>query len=119
MKAKIKEVMDIPLGDLVIGKGQVRTKDVAKDIDELAQSIAVMGLLEPIVVCAAEKVGKYEILTGQRRFLAHKQLKMKTIMAVVLEKRVDEGVAKAISVTENLIRRDLSQKELIDACTAL
>lgn len=119
MKAKIREVKEIPLEDLVIGKGQVRTKDVAKDIDALAESIDVLGLLEPIVVCEAEKKGKYEILTGQRRFLAHKQLEKKTILAAILDRRVDEGVAKAISVTENVIRRDLSPRELIDACTAL
>lgn len=118
-KATIKEVKDIPLGDLVIGKGQVRVKDVGKEIDELADSIQIMGLLEPIVVAPADKAGKYEILTGQRRFLAHKQLKMPTISAAILTQKVDESTAKAISVTENLVRRDISQKEKIDACTSL
>lgn len=117
--AEVKDVREIPLDDLVVSKGQVRVKDVGKDIEGLAESIRVMGLLEPIVVCEADKPGKYEILTGQRRFLAHKMLKKRTIRAVVLKNRVDEMTAKAISVTENLIRRDLSQKELIDACTAL
>ena len=118
-KATIKEVRDIPLGDLVIGKGQVRVKDVGKEIDELADSIQIMGLLEPIVVAPADKAGKFEILTGQRRFLAHKQLKLPTISAAVLSQKVDESTAKAISVTENLVRRDISQKEKIDACTSL
>lgn len=117
--ANIRDVREIPLDDLVIGKGQVRVKDVQKDIDELAESIKVQGLLQPIVVCEAEKKGKYEILTGQRRFLAHKQLKLKTIRAVVLDDKIDESSAKAISITENLVRRDVSQKELIDACTSL
>jgi ParB family chromosome partitioning protein len=78
-----------------------------------------MGLLEPIVVCKSSEKGKFEILTGQRRFLAHKQLKKKTIMATVLEGHLSDEDAKAISLTENLIRRDLSLKELIDACTSL
>jgi len=117
--AEIREIREIPLDDLLISKGQVRVKDVGKEIDELAESIRVMGLLEPIVVCEAEKPGKFEILTGQRRFLAHKALKRKSIKAAILKHRVDEATAKAISVTENLIRRDLSQKELIDACTSL
>lgn len=116
---RIKDFREIPLDDLVIGKGQVRVKDVQKDIDELADSIRVQGLLQPIVVCEAEKMGKYEILTGQRRFLAHKQLKMKTIRAVVLDEKIDEATAKAISTTENLVRRDVTQRELIDACTSL
>jgi ParB family transcriptional regulator, chromosome partitioning protein len=117
--AKVKDIREIPLDDLVIGKGQVRVRDVQKDIDELADSIRVQGLLQPIVVCEAEKKGKYEILTGQRRFLAHRQLKLKTIRAVILDDKIDESAAKAISVTENLVRRDVSQKELIDACTSL
>ena len=117
--AKIKGIKDIPLEDLVIGKGQVRVRDVGKEIDELADSISKVGLLEPIVVCPAEKAGKFQILTGQRRFLAHQQLRKKTIMALILDEPVDEMSAKALSLTENLIRRDLNSRDLIDACTAL
>jgi ParB family chromosome partitioning protein len=113
------EVKEIKLDDIVISTGQVRVRDVGKEIDELAASIQKLGLLEPIVVCPAEKAGKYEILTGQRRFLAHKQLKRSTIRATVLKKRVDDVTAKALSLTENLVRRDLHSRDLIDACTAL
>ncbi|MCY3627398.1 MAG: ParB/RepB/Spo0J family partition protein [Rhodothermaceae bacterium] len=117
---KILEYRDLPLDDLVIGKGQVRTSDIGKDIDELANSIRVQGLLQPIVVCkSGEKSGKWEILTGQRRFLAHKQLGRSSITAAVLDGHVDEQTAKAISITENLIRRKLSGKELIDGVTYL
>ena len=117
--ARIIEYREIPLGDLVIGKGQVRTRDILKDIDQLAESIERQGLLQPIVVCQAEKIGKWEILTGQRRFLAHKELKRDTITAAVLDQPVDEAEAKAISITENLIRRKLSGLELIDGITFL
>ena len=114
----MEEIKDIALDNLVIGKGQVRIRDVGKDIDELAASINKIGLLEPIVVCPAEDAGKYEILTGQRRFLAHKMLGKTTIRASVREK-VDEITSKVISVTENLMRRDPHSADLIDACTAL
>ena len=72
--AKIAEYRDISLDDLVIGKGQVRTENPGKEIEDLAMSIESQGLLQPIVVCAARETGKWEILTGQRRFLAHKYL---------------------------------------------
>ena len=111
---KIIGYRDIPLDDLVIGRGQVRTSSPGKGIEELAQSIKVQGLLQPIVVCEARKPGKWEILTGQRRFLAHKQLQKETITAAVLDGHVEESEAKAISITENLIRRRLSGKELKD-----
>lgn len=117
--AKITEYRDIPLSDLIIGKGQCRTQDLGKELDLLSESIKAQGLLQPIVVCAARKSGKWEILTGQRRFLAYKSLKKHTISAAVLDKRVEEGEAKAISITENLIRRQLSSKELTDGITFL
>lgn len=112
--AKIVEYRNIPLDDLVIGKGQVRTQSPGKGIEDLATSIEAQGLLQPIVVCPARDEGKWEILTGQRRFLAHKLLKREDISAAVLDERVDEGQAKAISITENLIRRKLSGPELKD-----
>jgi ParB family transcriptional regulator, chromosome partitioning protein len=117
--ARIREVKEIRLADLEIGKGQVRLRDVGKEIDELADSIRKVGLLEPIVVCEAETPGKFEIITGQRRFLAHKELKKETILAAILDQKLDETAAKVISVTENLIRRDLNSRDLIDACTFL
>lgn len=116
---RIIEVKEIPLEDLVIGLGQVRLRDPGKEISELADSIRKVGLLEPIVVCPADKQGKYEIITGQRRFLAHQELKKKTILAAILDGKVDETTAKVLSVTENLVRRDLNSKDLIDACTSL
>ena len=117
--AKIVKYRDILLDDLVIGKGQVRTQDPGKGIEDLARSIDAQGLLQPIVVCAAREDGKWEILTGQRRFLAHKMLKRESISAAILDQRVEEAEAKAISITENLIRRKLSGKELIDGVTFL
>ena len=116
--AKIAEFKEIPLTELVIGIGQVRMREVAKDIDELAESIRQVGLLEPIVVCPAED-RKYEIITGQRRFLAHQKLGKETIWAAILDERVDEITAKILSVTENVVRRDLSTHDLIDVCTYL
>ena len=112
--AKIVDYREIPLDELVIGKGQVRTQNPGKEVEELAKSIDVQGLLQPIVVCAARETGKWEILTGQRRFLAHKIMKRNTITAAVLDEPVNQEQAKAISITENLIRRNLSSRELKD-----
>jgi len=116
---KFKEVIHIPLDDLEIGMGQVRLKDVGKGIDELTDSIRKVGLLEPIVVCESETPGKFEIITGQRRFLAHKELGKETIWAAIMDERVDEMQAKILSVTENLIRRNLHSSDLVDVCTEL
>jgi ParB family transcriptional regulator, chromosome partitioning protein len=78
----------------------------------------VHGQLEPIVV-ARRPGGKYEIVTGQRRYLAHQRLGREVILAAILQGVVDDETAKAMSISENLVRTNLSQKDLIDACTAL
>ena len=109
---------DIPLDALQIGNEQARVRDVQKNIDDLARSIHKVGLLEPIVVAPLDE-GRYEIITGQRRFLACQQLGFETIQAGILESRPQDGVAKAISLTENMVREDMAQKDYIDACTTL
>ena len=109
---------DIPLDQLTIGISQARVSHVGKNVDDLAKSIERVGLLEPIVVALNEE-GKYEIITGQRRFLAVTKLGWDSIKAGVLEEKPSDNVAKAISLTENMVREDMSSKDYIDACTAL
>ena len=117
--ATIQETRDIALTDLVFGKGQARLTNPGKEIDELADSIRVQGLLEPIIVCEADIPGKYEIITGQRRFLAHQELGKDTIRATILDGPITIQEAKAISLTENLVRTDLNSTDLITVCTDL
>lgn len=88
----------LSLSDVVIGKGQVRLRIDQTALNELADSIAVQGLLEPIIVCPAEiDPSKFEVLAGQRRFLACKQLGHKTIKAVVRGRPKDLTERKALS----------------------
>jgi ParB family chromosome partitioning protein len=117
--SQIIETKEIPLDQLVIGTSQVRTREVGKDIDELAESIKKLGLIQPILVAPAKEAGKYEIITGQRRFLAHKALGRTSIMASILGDKVNDTEAKIRSIAENLCRRDPNPKDYIDACTAL
>ena len=117
--AKIVEYKDIPLDKLEVGKGQVRTSLTDKGIDDLVDSIRKVGLLEPILVAPPGPSGKFEIILGQRRFLAHRLLQADTIMAGILDERLEEIEAKVLSVTENLVRSDLNRKDLIDVCTHL
>ena len=117
--ATIRETRDIALTDLVFGKGQARLTNPGKDIDELADSIRVQGLLEPIIVCETATPGRYEIITGQRRFLAHQELGKDTIRATILAGPIAIEEAKAMSLTENLVRTDLNSTDLITVCTDL
>jgi ParB family chromosome partitioning protein len=112
-------VIEIPLDDLYINIAQVRTENVGKDIAELAESISKVGQLEPIVVAPAKEKGKYEIIAGQRRYLAHKELGAASIRAVVIEEPLEEHEAKVLSLTENWHRLGLSHKDELNACLLL
>jgi ParB family chromosome partitioning protein len=107
------------LHKLEISKGQARIRDVEKDLDELVDNLRAHGQLEPIVVARLPGTDRYEIITGQRRFLAHKRLGWTTILAAILPESVDQTTARALSISENVVRTELNPKDLIDACTAL
>lgn len=123
--ARVVEYREVPLDQLEIGKGQARQRVSDRGIPDLAESIHKQGLLQPILVAPTGTAGRYEILIGQRRFLAHQhlldagRLDKPEIMAAVLDEHIDEAEAKALSLTENLLREGLSQIDSIDACTYL
>ena len=118
--ANILEVREIQIEALVMGVGQARIRKVDVDIDELAASIRVHGLLEPILVRPCGPGSEtFEVLAGQRRVLAHQRLSRDKIMAAIIDDLIDEENAKAISLTENIIRRDLDTRDVVDACTLL
>lgn len=118
--AKITETKEINISDCVIGKSQARSRDVGKDVDELAESIRKQGLLQPICVCPSkDSPGSYEVLIGQRRLAAHQLLGKSTITASIFDEYVGETEAKVISLTENMVRTDMSTKDCIDVCTWL
>jgi ParB family chromosome partitioning protein len=118
--ARISEIREVPVENLTVGAGQVRLRRVDERLEDLVDSIRLHGLLEPIVVCEdQDRPDRFEILMGQRRVLAHQRLGRPTILAAIIDQPVDLETAKALSLTENLIRRDLDSKDVIDACTAL
>lgn len=78
------------------------------DLDDLAKSIAAVGLLEPIIVRPA-KAGKYELVAGERRLKAVKLLKWKEIPATVRE--LSDREAAEVRLLENLDRKTLNPIE--------
>lgn len=106
----------IPVDLIVTGPEQARTtkKSLEEGIDELAESIKRFGLLHPVTVFAEE--GKYVLVAGQRRLLAVKKLDWQEIPARILSTPPDAIEAKAISFSENFVRRDLTTPEKKNAC---
>lgn len=111
------EYREIPLDDLVISDDNVRRRDIIADVGDLARSIGIHGLQQPIVV--QKKGDKYEILIGQRRFLAFRELGRDKIPARIIPEELPELEAKAASFSENVHRRDLSSRDKGDVCRYL
>jgi len=77
-------------------------------LDELAESIKQVGLLQPVVVRAVAP-GRYELVMGERRWRAS-QLAGKTTIPAILRQVSDEQ-AMEITIVENLQRADLNSME--------
>lgn len=84
-------------------------------LSELAESIKIHGVIQPIVVC--KTANKYMIIAGERRFRASKLAGLKTIPAIV--KHFSEKQIKEVSLIENLQREDLNPIETAEAMKQL
>ena len=82
---------------------QPRVEFDEDDLDELAQSIAQHGVLQPIVVRKTD-VG-YELIVGERRLRACRRLGLTTIPAIVRD--YGDKQAAELALIENLQRKDL------------
>ena len=101
-----KKTFSIPLSDISVGEFNVRKNLNAgsedSTIEDLAKSIHLHGLLNPIIV--KEKEGKYELIIGQRRYLACQLLGWQNIPTI---SDVDDLEARILSLIENVHRADL------------
>ena len=109
--------INIPLEELIVSESNVRRTDIIADVEELAKSIEKHGLQQPIVVQRVDG-DKYEIVIGQRRYLAYKQLRKPTIQAKVVPP-LGPLMNKVLSFSENVQRRDLAPRDKADACQYL
>lgn len=111
--------MDIPVEKIIVPENFIRSEGEAwKDLDQLANSIREVGLIHPIKV--APKDDGYELVAGYRRLLAVRDLlKKPTIRAEVTEGPIDEIERVRFGLIENIQRRNLIKREMIDAAVRL
>ncbi len=86
---------------------QPRREITAEKIDELAQSIKTSGLIQPVVV--RRSGNGYQLVVGERRYLACKKLGWKKIAATV--KTLSDNAMATIALIENLQRENLNYLE--------
>jgi ParB/RepB/Spo0J family partition protein len=86
-------------------------------LDELAESLREWGQLQPVVVRRVDASGDYEIVCGERRWLAHQRAGLDMLWAVEWEATDQEALALAL--VENLQRVNLSHPEKVAALDQL
>ena len=103
-----KVYMECPLGDVVPNINQPRKLFDKSAIDELAASIEEKGILQPLIVRALGG-GKYELIAGERRYRAAKQLHLEKVPVII--KDVDANETLELALIENIQRQDLNPVE--------
>ena len=94
--------------DLIPSPLNPRKEISAEALDSLAASIKEQGIVEPLIVRPVED-GKFEIVCGERRFMAAKKIGLVGVPALVRSMTAEE--AFGIMIVENLQREDLSEFE--------
>ncbi|MDH6603687.1 ParB family chromosome partitioning protein [Bacilli bacterium PM5-9] len=102
-----KDVIQIRIADITTNPHQPRKAFDEANISELAESIKTNGLIQPIVV--RKKNDRYELVAGERRLRAMKQLNCEYIEAIVND--YDEQTSAKVAIIENIQRENLSAVE--------
>jgi ParB family chromosome partitioning protein len=100
-----EEVVRLPIDRIDENPYQTRKTFDEKALLDLAQSIRVQGVLQPIVVRPG-KDGSFRLILGERRLRAARLAGMEEIPAII--KRVSDQQAAEMTVVENLQRQDLN-----------
>lgn len=100
--------MEIPVGEIDRNPYQTRLHFDEKLLAELAESITANGVVQPILVRPLPN-GRFQLIAGERRWLASQRAGKTTIPAVV--KQVSDVQAMEITIVENLQRADLNPIE--------
>jgi len=101
------ELARLPVDLLERGKYQPRLDMREESLVELADSIRAQGVVQPIVVRAADN--GYEIVAGERRWRAAQLAGLEQVPAVI--KQFDDQTAAAVSLIENIQRENLNPLE--------
>lgn len=104
---KEKEIIQVPLDDIIPNRFQPRLSFDEQGLNELAASIKQHGIIQPLVL---RKIGdKYEIIAGERRYKASYIAGLAEVPAVVIN--LNDNESAEVAIVENIQRKDLSPIE--------
>lgn len=120
-KAQVDVINEVAIRDIEANPWQPRSEFDEEALDELAESIRQIGIIQPITVRMLDN-GKYQLITGERRFRAAKKIGLKKIPAFV--RIADDQNMLEMALVENIQREDLnaievaiSYQRLIEECS--
>ena len=97
----------LPISDLTRNKFQPRKNFNKESLDELTNSIKERGIIQPIIVRKSkENRTKYEIIAGERRWLAAQNAGLHEVPIVITD--VDDLKSLEFAIVENVQRNDLN-----------
>ena len=100
----------LSISDIVRSKLQPRKNFDKKYLEDLSSSIKERGVVQPIIVRKSIEIsGKYEIIAGERRWLASQNAGLNEIPAVIIE--ADDLKSLEFAIVENVQRHDLNPIE--------
>ena len=110
-EAKLKDKTNkVLIADLIRNKYQPRKVFNKESLKELTSSIKERGVIQPILVKPSENhTGKFEIIAGERRWLAAQNAGLNDVPVVVLN--VDNEKSLEFAIVENVQRQDLNPIE--------
>ncbi|HFE32703.1 MAG TPA: ParB/RepB/Spo0J family partition protein [Gammaproteobacteria bacterium] len=111
------ELRDLAVDLLQPGKYQPRTDMHPESLEELASSIRVQGVVQPIVVRELAEGGRYEIIAGERRWRAAQIAGLHEIPSLI--RVVPDEAAIAMALIENIQRENLNPVEEANALARL
>ena len=110
LKAKpMSEMTELAIDKISPNPTQPRTAFDEEALDELADSIRQLGIIQPITVRKAE-AGRYIIISGERRWRAAQRANLAVLPAYIRE--VDDENLHAMALVENIQRQDLNAIEI-------
>jgi len=103
-------VFELSIDQIAPNKNQPRRTFNEESLSELADSVREFGIIQPIIVRKLNGDEKYEIIAGERRFRAAKQVGLTSIPAII-NTNIDDTSSLVMALIENIHRENLSPIE--------
>jgi ParB family chromosome partitioning protein len=115
-EAAVSELRDVPIELIRPNPDQPRSRIDDDGIGDLAESVAVAGIVQPLIVRPLSN-GTYELIAGERRWRAAQQAGLAEVPALVRDQEDAERLQ--VALIENMAREDLNAVDEARACATL